>query len=471
MEEFLNTLPKSKLFKLLFNHIDGFFIFDDMGRYSFVSQKWKDLTGYDNSVIGHLVTEYMPGSPVPKVIESKKELKNCITTLKDKYDNEFLTICSYIPLFSNNKFIGGFVIIVLKHSKNIIEFSDKITNLFDQINFYEAELSNLQQIRYSIDNISGHSEQTNQLKATIRQVAKSSSTVLIQGESGTGKELVAQSLHVLSTRSSQPLVKVNCAAIPPNLLESELFGYAKGAFTGANKTGKKGKFVLANKGTLFLDEIHHLPYSLQPKLLRALQENEIQMVGSESTIKVDCRIIVSANESLFQMVKEKRFREDLFYRLNVINIDVPPLRNRKEDIPDLANTLLKRLNRQLGMSVPGISNDAINYLKQYDWPGNIRELENVIERAMNLSWFDTLQIEHFKDYFKYRNISSTSYKKNNNISLDIKTFNLKELKEKTEKEAIKDALIITEQNKTEAAKLLGITRAMLYRKIEKYKLG
>ena len=211
--------------------------------------------------------------------------------------------------------------------------------------------------------------------------------------------MVASSIHYHSKRSANAFVKVNCAAIPRELLESEFFGYDPGAFTGAAKNGKKGKFELASGGTLFLDEINQLPLELQPKLLRAIQEREIERVGGTKSIPVDCRIVAASNVSLKELVLSGAFREDLYYRLNVINIRVPPLRERKEDIPLLADHLLARLNEQMGMCVPGLSVNAKEHLKRYDYPGNVRELQNIVERAMNLAWSETITWQHLKPYF------------------------------------------------------------------------
>jgi len=234
-----------------------------------------------------------------------------------------------------------------------------------------------------------------QMLSQIQLVGKTDSTVLILGENGTGKEVVARNLHQLSSRCHSPLVKVNCAAFTASLLESELFGYEKGAFTGANET-RKGRFELAHKGTLFLDEVGELPLEAQSKLLRVLQEREFERVGGNQTIQVDIRIIAATNQNLLKMVEQGKFRMDLYYRLNVFPIEVPALRQRIEDIPALAKSILKQLNQKLHKQVEGISNRSLDKLMRYNWPGNIRELQNILEREMILS---SSKILHIKQNF------------------------------------------------------------------------
>ena len=245
--------------------------------------------------------------------------------------------------------------------------------------------------RNSLDNIIGCSAAINELKETIRTVASTASTILIHGESGTGKELVARAVHTCSQRAEQPFVSVNCGAFPETLLESELFGYVKGAFTGANQN-KQGLFEVASGGTIFLDEIAEMSLAMQVKLLRALQERTIRPVGGTSEIPVDVRVIAATNRDLHQMVEEKTFREDLYYRISVIPIEVPPLRNRQEDIPLLANHFLKRYAPAAGKNILRISDESMEALLAYDWPGNVRQLENAIERGVAMESGEVLNV-------------------------------------------------------------------------------
>lgn len=236
----------------------------------------------------------------------------------------------------------------------------------------------------------GKANSINEIRAIAENVAESKSTVLITGESGTGKELIAKSIHAMSNRSGGPFIKVNCAALPEGLIESELFGHEKGAFTGALKT-RKGKFELAHGGTLLLDEIGEMPLAVQAKLLRVLQEREVDKVGGDSPISVDVRIIATTNRDLLQDSRDGKFREDLYYRLNVFHFTLPPLRERKEDIPALVDHFIDKYNNETGFVVKGASKEAMNKLLEYNWPGNIRELENTIERAVVLTRSDEIQ--------------------------------------------------------------------------------
>jgi len=245
--------------------------------------------------------------------------------------------------------------------------------------------------RNSLDNIIGCSPVLNQLKATIRTVASTGSTILIHGESGTGKELVARAVHTCSQRAGEPFVSLNCGAFPETLLETELFGYVKGAFTGASQN-KRGLFEVANGGTIFLDEIGEMSLSMQVKLLRALQERTVRPVGGSTEIAVDVRVIAATNRDLQEMVGEKTFREDLYYRISVIPIEVPPLRDRQEDIPLLANHFLKRYAPAAGKNILRISEESVAALTFYDWPGNVRQLENTIERGVAMESGEELSL-------------------------------------------------------------------------------
>lgn len=245
--------------------------------------------------------------------------------------------------------------------------------------------------RNSLDNLIGCSPAINELKETIRTVASTGSTILIHGESGTGKELVARAVHTCSQRAGEPFVSVNCGAFPETLLETELFGYVKGAFTGANQN-KQGLFEVADGGTIFLDEIGEMSLTMQVKLLRALQERTIRPVGGTSEIPVDVRVIAATNRDLHEMVEEKTFREDLYYRISVIPIEVPPLRDRQEDIPVLANHFLKRYAPAAGKNILRIADESIEALLGYDWPGNVRQLENTIERGVAMEGTEVLQV-------------------------------------------------------------------------------
>ncbi|EOC99983.1 sigma-54-dependent Fis family transcriptional regulator [Caldisalinibacter kiritimatiensis] len=366
-----------------------------------------------------------------------------------------------IPIKKNGKVVGSVGKVMFKDISDFYSLSRKITNLEKEIQYYKSELNKERQAKYSFDSIVGNSSKIRQIKEVAKKAALTDSNILIYGESGTGKELFAHAIHNASKRCSGPFVKINCAAIPADLLESELFGYEEGAFTGAKKGGKKGKFELADGGTILLDEIGDMPLHMQAKLLRVLQEREVERVGGNVVRKVNVRIIASTNKRLEESVKNGEFREDLYYRLNVIKLTIPSLRERKEDIPDLAKALRKKIAKRLGMYVEGISKEAIDYLMTYDWPGNIRELENVIERAINLLDSDlVIKPEHLPT-----RLTSNKLKK-----YKLKSRYLKEIIEEVEKEVISECLKECGGNKNKASKILGISRAGLYNKIKQYNL-
>jgi DNA-binding NtrC family response regulator len=308
--------------------------------------------------------------------------------------------------------------------------------------------------RYEYDNIIGRSEAMQEIFATVERVAPSRATVLLAGESGVGKDLIARAIHFYSPRRDRPLVKINCTAIPENLMESELFGYEKGAFTGA--TGSKpGKFEQADTGTVFLDEIGDVPGAIQVKLLRILQEREFERLGSNVTRRIDVRVIAATNQDLRAALEQGTFREDLYYRLNVVPINIPPLRDRKQDIPFLAEHFLRKLAPDAGREVDEITDAAMEKLVAYHWPGNVRELENVIERALVLARGNELDVEDIKLETASRPRAQTGdpHFLPEGLTLD-----------QYEQELIREALRRADGNKSQAARLLGLTRnALRYR--------
>ena len=313
---------------------------------------------------------------------------------------------------------------------------------------------------YRCGNMIGKSRAMQEVFKMVEKVAKYNTTVLISGESGTGKELISRGIHLEGERSNKAMVAINCGGIPENLLESEFFGYKKGAFTGADRD-KKGLFQEADKGTIFLDEIGELPLSLQVKLLRVLQENEIRPIGDTRTQQVDVRVIAATQKNLEDAVKEGNFREDLYYRLNVLNIKLPPLRDRLEDLPLLIEHFIQRYNQLLGKQIKKASPAALSVLLKYRWPGNIRELENVIERAVVLADGEEILREHLPQELEEKSASFF----NREISEE---FSLKKAQQILEKKMIAKALDATEGNRTHAAKLLEISHPSLLSKMKAY---
>ncbi|MDP1419438.1 sigma 54-interacting transcriptional regulator [Peribacillus simplex] len=344
-----------------------------------------------------------------------------------------------------------------------LEYSDLVyfTNSLEK---NKVKKNSVVQGRYSFEEIVGKSKEIERVKELAARIATSSSTVLLTGETGTGKELFAQAIHGLSTRKAQPFVPVNCAAIPDELFESEIFGYEAGAFSGAKKEGKPGKIELAQHGTLFLDEISELPYQAQGKLLRVLQEREVERLGGTGTKNVDIRIIAASNRDLRTLIQEGKFRQDLYYRLYVFELKIPSLRERQEDILPLAYHFVEYFNNKLGSNVKEIDPKLQDWLIQYDWPGNIREIKAIIERGMNIVDGETLTLESL-DFTPNLILEVPSVRMNHSFS-----GTLDEVVGNAEKSAIQRALKDSEGDRSLAAQKLKIHVASLYRKIAKYKL-
>jgi len=336
--------------------------------------------------------------------------------------------------------------------------------LQQQIDRLEAQL--LMENRF--DRIIGTSPKMQNIFSLIRKVMTNDVTVLIGGESGTGKELVAHAIHYHSYRSRKPFVKVSCVAIPETLLESEMFGHEKGAFTGAHQL-KPGKFELAHGGSLFLDEIGDMPLSLQAKLLRVIQERELERIGGTRTIKVDVRLIVATNRDLAESVKEQTFREDLYFRINVLPIVLPPLRERRDDIPILIHHFLNHYNQKLGKRVREISKDVMNILQEYYWPGNVRELENVIQRAIILSSGEVLTPDLIPPHLQTEPALPDIASITDDFSIPMLD-RIQALTEKIEEQMIRAALKSANFKRQETADLLGISRKSLHNKMLKYNL-
>jgi len=339
--------------------------------------------------------------------------------------------------------------------EQLIKLVDKALERRDLIEQNKALKKQLEDIRAKGQMI-GSSPAYRRMLALVEQIADSSATILIQGESGAGKELVARTIHERSGRRAGPFVAVNCAALPETLLESELFGYEKGAFTGAAGR-KEGRFELANTGTLFLDEVADLSLVTQPKILRVLQEGEFERLGGTRTLQVDVRIVAATNQDLAEMVKEKRFREDLYYRLNVITVRVPPLRERHEDIRLLAQHYLRVYAAKNGRKLESFSNEALERLESYKWPGNVRELENLIERTVLLARKDRIDAEDLPE-----EVAGVKRPPRDAI-LELVGTPLAEI----EQRLLDETLRITGGNKTQAAKLLGIDVRTVARKLER----
>ncbi|MCF8008804.1 MAG: sigma-54-dependent Fis family transcriptional regulator [Halanaerobiales bacterium] len=392
-----------------------------------------------------------------KVLETKEPVKGVRMKVGP---NKKDVVVDAAPIIVDGELKGS---VAVAHDISAIK---KLTEELDQAKQIIRQIN----AKYSFEDIVGESDKMRSVINQAERASKTPITVLLRGESGTGKELFAHAIHNNSSRKNNKFVRVNCSALADNILESELFGYTEGAFTGAKKGGKKGLFEEADQGTIFLDEIGKISFKLQSKLLRVIQEKEILRVGGTRPIDIDVRIIVATNIDLEKAIRKENFREDLYYRLNVFPIFIPSLRERKEDIPFLIHHIINKFNQEYGRSVKGCSKEAIHYLKRYDWPGNVRELENIIGRAMiNIGLNDELiKIEHIPEVTE-----DSKDGKNKEVSSDLYSIDEKSLKEivnKTEKDVIKKVLKETNGNRKEAAKKLDIAIRSLYYKIDKYNL-
>ena len=436
-------LEKKKLEILLNSMNKAVVSIDKEGNIDKYNVKFKEIFNMrDDNIDGENIFQLLDFIKKPSTNDLKKH-KTGVFYYKENSRN-LKGIYNVSEIAVKNK-LKGYVI-------DFIENKDAIKN-YNKIN---------KDYKITLDNIISESEIMEHTKQKALIASKSNSTVLITGESGTGKELFARAIHNHSDRVDNTFVTVNCAAIPDNLLESELFGYEEGAFTGAKKGGKLGKFEIAHKGTIFLDEIGDMSLHLQGKLLRVLQERELDKIGGKSNILIDVRVIAATNKNLVELVEKGQFREDLYYRLNVIPITLPALRQRKNDIPLLIDYMIKEYAHKLNKDVIGIEDDAKKTLIDYSWPGNVRELQNVIEYSINMSNSSLLNLDIIPN-----NIKSKYYDEKSNKCEEIRTL------EDLEKEEISKALNKFKHYKKDkelVAKSLGISRATLYRKLEKYNL-
>lgn len=436
---------------------------DPDGRIVYVNGSYAHILEVNpQDAIGRPVTEIIPRTRMDIVSRTGQEEIGSVFVMK----NGETIIVNRLPIRKNGRVIGAIAFSVLskRNELNTLSTISQINRLTFEVSQYKQELGRLRGAKYSLDQIIGETPGMQQLKKIIKKVSQTKSTVLITGETGTGKELVAHAIHQESSRKHNSFVKLNCAAIPSELIESELFGYEDGAFTGAKKGGKPGKFELAHGGTILLDEIDQLPLYLQSKLLRAIQEREVERVGGTKPMEIDFRLICISNQNLADMVKKGEFREDLYYRINVVVINVPPLRERIDDLPNLVKHWIAKINCDGGLCVCGVDCQVLDLLKRYHWPGNVRELEHALERAANVALSDYLNVEHF-DFFVPRILKDNS---RGAAGIGEAGTGLENVRARAEREAIVSALIKAKMNKKLASELLKIDRSVLYDKMKKY---
>lgn len=432
-------------------------ILDRTGRMVYISEAYARNMGVSiEEALGRHITEIIPDSRLPQVLKTGK------ATMGDMYyrnGNAFWV--NRMPIWEHGEVVGVVAQSILTSDLESENLKRKLAGVVRELNYYKDKYKQISTARGDLDTIISRSPVMEDLKDTLRMISGTRSTVLITGESGTGKELFACAIHNLSERRDKPFVRLNCAAIPDTLLESELFGYEEGAFTGAVRGGKIGDFEAANGGSIFLDEVDSLSSNMQAKLLRVIQEREIKKVGSTKTIPIDVRFIFATNKDLYQMMKEGKFREDFYYRINVIHLRLPPLRERPEDIIPLTESFLQKFNQELDRQITGLTPAAALVLEQYQWPGNIRELENCIERAFNYTTGSVIDTEHL-------NLPGTTVPP---VEDAIGDYTLKQIRDHAEKTAIQRMLELCGGNKKETAERLGIDRSILYDKIKRYHLN
>jgi transcriptional regulator with PAS, ATPase and Fis domain len=445
----------SREYELFLEHILGLLAIDKDGKVVYMNRQCAEYIEVDKKAsIGKDVLKVFPPSKMKDMLKGDR----LINTDFYFYDGR-MSVSTQAKLRKNGQTVGVIEYDIIQEIESLDELFDKYAvSMRDEMKYYKEQFRKLRNTKYSIDSIIGSSQKINDLKNQIKLAAASNSTVIVTGETGVGKELVVHAIHNLSNRAFGNFIKINAAGVPESLAESEFFGYEEGAFTGAKRGGKKGKFELANDGTLFIDEINQMPISLQSKILRALQEHEIDKVGGEQSIKINARIIAATNQELSNLVSKGKFREDLFYRLNVLPINVPSLRERLEDLPELIADKVSSLNQELGKSVTKIDPEIYDMVANHDWPGNVRELFNVVEKAMNYVDSSTLKVEHFG--FRYNRKNGMNMPKDGGKIIA-------EAKAEAERQIIEESLKMFKGNKTQTAKYLDIARPLLYQKMKR----
>jgi len=447
---------------LIENPNTAYIIVDKDGVITVMNKTFLDIIGKKREdVIGKHVLEVLPHSKLPETLRTGRMDSADIWPIVKGRD----IMINRIPIRQNGQIIGAIghsMVLDMSGAKMLMR---KLQETQKELSVYKDEVNTIYQARWQLEDLIGRSAEFVTVKAMARQFAQTSSTLLITGESGTGKELFAQAIHNASNSRTGPFIRINCVTLPENLLESELFGYEDGAFTGAKKGGKPGKFELARGGTVFLDEIGDMPMSMQTKLLTVLQERVIERVGGTKPIDINVRIIAATNRNLEEMVANHEFREDLYYRLNVVQLQIPPLRKRIEDLPVLVAGLMPRINEKLGTSVNRITEQALDVLRNYSWPGNVRELENMLERAINMANMRSADCIDSMDFPTLMNEQSPV------AASDDFPRTLNEIIDQVERDMIIKALEETGHNKTKTAQVLGIHTSALYRKLSKYGLN
>jgi len=460
MQTDLEYLHKTKLIfeKILEISTDGFLIINDKNQIIEINKAYCNFLAVNKEdVLFKDVMDVIKNSKLPEILlngETDVDVVHKLLEGQSPAKEKFVAV-TRAPVKDNNKIIAA--VGQIKFTRETRELAEKLQHMDSELQYYKNELKRIARSKYSFETIIGQSPKFLETIELAHKAALNDFNVLLLGDTGTGKEVFANAIHYASNRRNKPIIRINCAAIPHDLLEAELFGYEEGSFTGAKKGGKKGKFELAMGGTVFLDEIGDMPLNMQAKLLRVLQEKEVEKIGGDQPIPVNVRVIAATNQNLEERIKSKAFRLDLYYRLNVIQIKIPPLRERIGDIPLFLAYFLQEINERYGTGVE-MSPDVVNILNSYSWPGNIRELKNVVERAYSMVDGGNILNLHIP-------ANIIGHNKMNDLDANHQT--LDSLMEQIEREILLNAWKNNDYNCRATAKELGIHRSTLYKKFDK----
>jgi transcriptional regulator with PAS, ATPase and Fis domain len=451
IEDVKESIHDPRLLSILENSFEGVLAIDESGLVFFASEMFLEaLNRREEEVLGQHINQLVPNCKLCETLVQNYSIWGETLRLNGRD-----LLVSRFPLRREGKVVGAMI-------RTIVPDQTIAREIVQKLSHPAAPQQGPAPALYCCRDIIGESEPMLYVKKLARRASRTSSTLLITGESGTGKEIIAQAIHTRSVRREAPFITVNCSAIPEDLLESELFGYVDGAFTGARRGGKPGKFELANGGTILLDEIGDMPVYMQVKLLRVLQERMVWRIGATTPTLLDVRVMASTNTDLRKLVEQKKFREDLYYRLRVLEINMPPLREKPEDLPMLISGLIQRINARIGTNARELHPEALKILQAYSWPGNVRELENLLEQAINWSDAPVIDIRKIPDRFWQASFGETAA-----AAAGRSSEKLNDRVESTEREMILRALRQTDGNKSEAARLLGIQRSVLYKKLDR----
>jgi len=463
--KFIQQWDQSLLFRILDNIHDVVLVLDSDTTIVYANEPYASILGVPvRKVLGRRLDMIEPNALAIKVLRTGKPCRE-----PDYLSSVGIEVIGHVfPLTKDDKVIG--CVAIFKNISEQVALNNELKRTKEVADYLREQLDQHEGLPASFHEYIGQNPRLREVLKLAAKVAPTTSTVLIRGASGVGKGVLATAIHNSSKRKDKPLIKVNCAAIPETLLESELFGYEEGAFSGAKKGGKMGKFELAHEGTIFLDEIGDMSIAMQAKLLRVLQEKELERVGGNKTIKLDIRVITATNRALEKMVEDGSFRSDLYYRLNIIPLYILPLKERKDDILALTQKFISQFSEGKGKMT--LSPQVMQIFHNYEWPGNIRELQNVIEHACILCDGLQIQIRHLPDYLRTEDTKNTGPSEVEPVrgSSETSLHNIKDTLGKIERDLIKTAIINCKNNRSAAIKELGISRKAFYEKIHKYKL-